>query len=92
MPLLHLQFQDNSTEPSSAVVSPLGLFSIIDHFTRCDVAEKTIGLLLGSKHNNTVTINQTIPLKYTTEPEEVVEGEEIIEENGFICGVFVGFQ
>jgi hypothetical protein len=82
MTLMNLQFQD-STHSTSATCTPLALFSIIDHYIRCDVEEKSIGLVLGTKHNNSITMKQTIPLKYSSKrfvAEDADSTEETEEE------------
>jgi hypothetical protein len=78
MPLMNFQFQD-STQSTSATCSALALFSIIDHFTRCDVEEKSVGLVLGTKQNHSISMTQTIPLKYSTK-RLVVEDADSTEE------------
>lgn len=44
-------------------VKPQALFQIVDHYTRCEKDEKTVGVLLGYTQDSATTISKSIPMK-----------------------------
>jgi hypothetical protein len=62
--------------------SPIVLFSMIDHFTRCDKDERSMGVLLGYRHEkqNHVQIQNSFPLKYSEGENGIVIDKELMQQ------------
>jgi hypothetical protein len=67
MPSLSLEFPSGQEIHSTrhAELTPLALLSILNHYSRCEQDEHTVGVLLGTRSGDKVTATQTIPLQLT---------------------------
>lgn len=65
MPSLSLELSSGqeANATRNAILTPLALLSMLNHYSRCEQDEYSIGVLLGTRSGDKVTATQSIPLK-----------------------------